>query len=220
MKNKDQMGTFLAKAKLVMDKTDQISPIPQKRIPTMAESASEIGLGSGESYQTFYQNNTGQYSDASSKLPKSILESMTTNPISQYGSTTGLSVLDSIMPPQRQQINENIDLDEKPMPTTEEFLAKSRSMHEHFLPQPNQYQQQTIPNTLPVSGIDYSLIKLMIESCIKEEFKSLKQSMLTESKNNGNGDVILSLGDTIRFVAKNGNVYEGKVKKLGNINEK
>ena len=73
MKDNNQMSTFLAKAKLVMNKSDQISPIPQKRIPTMAESASEIGLGGGGTYQPFYQNNTGQYSDASSKLPKSIL---------------------------------------------------------------------------------------------------------------------------------------------------
>lgn len=234
------MGTFLKNAKKVMEKSDAMSPLPQKNIPTLNQLPTDIMIENLDQYETGYQNQNyqpafdGSYTKASGNLPSAILNSLTANPISDYGQMGGLSVLDSFMPApqtqqrqpqgqqrpiQRQQINEQYYPDEKQMPTTEEMLMKSRAMHEQINPQQQRQQTQMMPTG--GAAIDYSLIKLMIENCIAEQFKSLKQTMLTESKNNGaNGEIIMTVGNTIRFIRKDGEIFEGKIKDTGrNINE-
>lgn len=228
------MASFLNNAKKVMAKSDALSPLPKKNIPTLDQLPGDMVI---ENYnqigdyqqqyqpQQYQQNYGGVPTKASGNLPSAILNSITSNPITEYGQMNGLSVLDSLIPAtqpqQRQPINEEYYPDEKKMPTTEELLRKSRAMHEQINPQAAQpkYQQQ-----VPASGgvIDYSLIKLMIEDCIAKEFKTLKQTMLTEAKNNSGskGEVIMTVGNTIRFIRKDGQIFEGQVKNTGrNINE-
>lgn len=172
--------------------------------------------------------NNGSIRPGASKLPKEILESVMSNPISDYNSTSGLSVLDSLPTQQiqRQPMNENYYPGEKEIPSTEELLARSRALHEQKQPRPQpqqpvyQSQQAYQPQIQPSSGgIDYSMIRIIIEECISRQLSELKKTMLSESVNTGTkGDVILTIGDNIKFIAKNGNVYEGVVKKVGNIN--
>lgn len=236
--NKQQrMGQFLSSAAKIIAKNEQMSPTSPKYIPGMSDPTSLLGADSGGDYdygsmyeqkytQPVVQTGPNGFTQAASNLPKSIFESMQTNPIQEYnGPMNGLSVLDSIIPPQqtrapqpqtmtpqRAQINEDYYSGEKQMPSTEELLRRSRMLHE-------QVQPQTQQNVLPTgAGIDYSIIRLMIENCIANEFKALRKSMLNESRTGGDGNVIMSVGDSIKFIAKNGNVYEGKVKKIGNVN--
>lgn len=155
---------------------------------------------------------TSKLSPASSNLPKSILESITSNPIIDYSPTGGISVLDSIMP-KNIQVNENIEYDEKPIPTQAEMINKVRNIREQKVQQPT---MQVTPQQV---SIDYSLIKMIIEECVAKEIKALKKSLLTESKGvSSSGDnIILMSGNPIKFINKNGDVFEGILKKTRHI---
>ena len=227
-----QMGEFLNNAKAVMDRVNQIAPKePSKGQPTLSESVRMENVGqfgydelssypSYEQPQNSYNKNT--YSEASKKLPQSILESITQNPISDYQGQGGLSVLDSIIPKQqsqlRGQITEANEYGEKEMPTTEELYGARVSSTNHQ--QQPVYQQQPAYQQQPSIGspIDYSLINSMIKTAISEEMQKLKKYMITENKQSSNdGDVSIKVGNGSKFITNNGNVYEGKVKVVGNL---
>lgn len=84
---------------------------------------------------------------------------------------------------------------------------------------PLQQYQQVVPQ--PQSqAIDYSLIKIMLESIVSEQLGKLGSKLLTENKKQNNTAEFLTIGSSIKFVDKNGNIYEGKLTKTGNINGK
>lgn len=233
-----KMGSFLANAAKVIARTEQIAPTAKKYIPSMAESAAIDGIVTGDygNYEQNYVPQTyapapsyggGGYSPASTKLPKSILESITAQPIQDYQSSMGgigmdgMSVLDNILPPPnqrqapRQQMNE--DYGEKQMPTYEDLARRRRER----LGEGGDYQQPAYQAPINnIGGIDYSLIKLMIEDAIAEEFKSLKKSLLTEGKNSdGANNLIVKVGSDIQFMTNKGNIYTGKLKFSGNVKD-
>jgi hypothetical protein len=80
----------------------------------------------------------------------------------------------------------------------------------------------TGPITIP-QQIDYSIIKVIVEDCIKKYTSALKKSILNESKNNSqNGSEIqaIKLGDKFSFVTDNGDLYEAKLEFKKNIRKK
>jgi hypothetical protein len=134
-----------------------------------------------------------------SKLPKEIMMSMKNNPISIQNSGFGenVSVLDSIMP---KQMLEQQTVSNKP-------TIKEETM------------------TPIQTNIDYSLIKTIVEDCVKKSIGALKKSLLTENicqTNNTNNDaVIIRLGEGFKFVTKSGDIYAATgLKKIGNVNTK
>ena len=83
---------------------------------------------------------------------------------------------------------------------------------------PTQRRQQVVnEQTMPVmgaqnyGGVDYSIIKAIVSECIKEYFNS--------QPINENTIRTIGLGKgSIKIVDTSGNVWEGKLKKLGNVN--
>lgn len=227
-----QMQGFLSKAAKIIKKSDAVAPIvPSKYIPNSPEARDIESLIGGIDRTNMYEQqeysevqpvyNEQRQNSVGSKMPRSILESIENNPIQDYNSSMGnsmgtLSVLDSFMPkaaprqqPQRQPINEDYYQDEKPMPSMDD---KIRQMRESNYQQPQQtYQPQNVPI---VGGVDYSLIKIMLEDIVSKEFQKLKRTMLTESKQT-NDNVIIKMGDDIRFVTSKGKVYAGNLKFIG-----
>ena len=65
---------------------------------------------------------------------------------------------------------------------------------------------------------DYSLIKMIVEECMKKYVGSLKKS-LNESRGSAL-EMITQQGNTFRFVTTDGKVFEGKLTYKGNIKEK
>lgn len=63
------------------------------------------------------------------------------------------------------------------------------------------------------SSIDYSLVKMIVEQALKEHSK------LNETKTI-NGSTFFAFGDKIRIVDENGDLYEGKLVKKGNVRKK
>lgn len=121
-----------------------------------------------------------------SNLPENIKESLLKNPIDR-SSLANVSVLDSMNVPQRKQ--------QRPRQRVNE--------EQQYQP----YQQQQ------VGGIDYSLIKAIVNECISEYFEkkplnenTLKTIGLKEGK--------------ITLVDNKGNTYMAKLEKIGNVNNK
>lgn len=77
--------------------------------------------------------------------------------------------------------------------------------------QMNEQQVQYTPQA--VGGVDYSIIKAIVSECIKEYFG---KQQLTESTIK---TIALGKG-TIKIVGANGDVFQAKLEKLGNLNDK
>ena len=114
---------------------------------------------------------------------------------------------------------------EREIPTTEELLRKIKSgpkpLNENRpIQQPVYSQQPTYAAPISAPVIDYSLINSMLKSIVEEQFKGIKSQLLTESKKSGVSEATyMTIGNTIKFVDKRGNVYEGKLKLIGNAND-
>lgn len=68
--------------------------------------------------------------------------------------------------------------------------------------------------------IDYPMIRTIVEEIVRKYAVSLKNKILTEGKNDINEVNTISIGKTFKFLAKNGDIYECAMKKIGNINDK
>lgn len=81
-----------------------------------------------------------------------------------------------------------------------------------------QHQQQPVQQ----QGIDYSLIRMMIDESIKKYTSQLKKTIINESKekNNGGLQMMTKQGNTFRFITEDGKIYEAKMTYKGNLNEK
>lgn len=124
-----------------------------------------------------------------SKLPTEILESLKTNPIEYGGMHSTTSVLD------------NINLDK---------------LSDSVVTETNKAQSSVQVSNAPM--IDYSLIKLMIEDCIRKEFKALNAKLLTENKSSDSGTLqAMKIGNKFSFITSNGDVYEAKLNFVKNI---
>ena len=79
-------------------------------------------------------------------------------------------------------------------------------------------------NTQPIvqSNIDYSMIKMIVEDCIRKYTSALKKSILSESKTNENVGTLLAMkiGDKFSFITSNGDLYEAKLTFIKNMNTK
>lgn len=124
-----------------------------------------------------------------SKLPKIIEESMRQNPIGNQSLDVMPSVLDEIQGVEKLQ-----------------KTAKPRQS----------LREQAAPNG---SGVDYSLIKTIVEECVKKYSSGLKKTMLNESKD-ANTLQAMKIGNKFTFIDGKGNLYEAQLKFIKNINQK
>jgi len=228
MIDKAKMSQHLERARTINERVDKLSPkASSKGMPTLSESMRIEGV-SDIDYQPYEfeyteNQNTGRI-NTNSKIPTDIMESIRLNPIQEYSNgVRGLSVLDDIpLPTNKRRINENVDFNdfnEKQIPTTEE-LFRNRSQQPTYQPQPT-YQQQPTYQPQPTyqqapAVVDYSLISSIVKAAVAEEMVKLRKTIINESKQNGGGDVVIKIGSNIRFMTNNGNVYEGKLKLIGN----
>ncbi len=107
---------------------------------------------------------------------------------------------------------------EKPFPTN--GFGQQPNVKPNFARPNVQPNTQARPNVVPAphsnvvqqqtgGQIDYSILKLIIEDAISKEFE----------KRFPNEVDFLMIGKTIKFVDKNYNVYEGTLKKTGNLKQ-
>lgn len=184
-----------------------------KYVPSLMESGA-FGSASSNSYDNDYEENEPQYLSEeqmsklhqqaqqmpiregnvrNNKVPEAILKSMKSNPIntsvleSNLGMESTTSVLDT--------------LGIKPQ------MKQQKKM-------------QIVENTQTPSStaIDYSLIKTIVEDCIRKSLNGLKKTMLQENINNAENNLgLIQIGETFKFVTKNGDIFEATLKKKSNI---
>ena len=70
--------------------------------------------------------------------------------------------------------------------------------------------------------IDYPMIRTIVEEIVRKYAVSLKKNILTESKQTTpiNQVNTIALGETFKFLTKDGSIYECTMRKVGNINNK
>lgn len=165
-----------------------------KQATQMAESAfNEQPMMEYQSAPTY---NEPQRIKTNSKLPKEILESFQNKQIDMtplsYGVTTSI-------------------LDEVNHRTQGQLFKQTEQEKQHKIVETTNVQQ---PN------IDYSMIKMIVEDCMKKYTSALKKSILNESKTNNDNIKAMKIGDKFSFITNNGDLYEAELKFIKNINKK
>lgn len=203
----------LSMSKSIMDKTKVIPSGQDTMKMTLSQSLStnqsSSFQGLNEDYESdeyaFHElnyndnNYQGQveYSN-NSKLPKEIFESMTKQPIITQdviqSAMGGTSVLDSIIPQVKRQ-------------------QKAKTINENIIPSQNIQ-----------ANVDYSLIKTIVEDCVKKYANAIAKKVLSESKKTNENELSLSTikvnGDKIQFLTENGDLFSAKLEFIKNIKKK
>ena len=85
-----------------------------------------------------------------------------------------------------------------------------------------QEEKKIITETQTSQNIDYSMIKIIVEDCVKKYTSALKKSIINESKLNENDNSLkaMKIGNKFSFITENGDLYEAELKFVKNINRK
>ena len=169
--------------------------IPEGNEPFIPELSTIPSKNSIE-YGARTYNNAVESSNLNTKMPKAILESLMSNPINSVQGN--LSDLDAL-------ITNNPNIIQSPSTYSQHSIKTADAPKFSNYINENNQQMQT-------SQVDYSLIKMIVKECVNEALeKYMKDS---DSVN------FIKLGDNIKFLTKNGSLYEGKLNYKGNVKEK
>ena len=135
---------------------------------------------------------TGKMSVAAANVPSIIRESFQNQPPVSEDMTTS-SVLDGMF-----------SLDDLQPKRKQQIVEQST---------PTQQSYSTI------GGVDYPMIRTIVEDIVRKYAQSLKKNLVTESAGSAEINTI-ALGKTFKFLDSKGNIYECSMKKVGNINKK
>ena len=129
-------------------------------------------------------------------MPKAVLESFRQNP----GKEASISVLGGldISQFQKQQTQKNV-------------------VQEHMV------QQQ--PSMAQIGGVDYSLLKTIINEAVQENVKkymsALSKKLISEGVGGkGNEIQAIKIGKKLSIITENGDIYSSSLQKMGNVRDK
>ena len=136
-----------------------------------------------------------QVMQAHRHMPKAVLESFRQNP----GKESSISVLGGLDISQFQQ--------QPQKPIVQEQMAQ---------------QQQAMTQ---VGGIDYSLIKTIINEAVQENVKkymsALSKKLISEGiGGKGNEIQAIKIGKKLSIITENGDIYSSSLQKMGNVRDK
>lgn len=196
-KLKDALGK--ASKLMSMDKNGTISKIAESKRDSINTSLNDSTV-STESMMTArpQRNMTEVPRNVNSNIPRAIVESFSKNPIdtSMIGSIGGSS----------NSVLDTIGIQEQAR-TVQPQNTSSTIQEQHTV------QTQ-------VQGIDYPMIRTIVEDIVRKYTSSLSKKMLSESKGSVNELTTMTLGKSFKFLDRQGNIYEATLKKIGNINNK
>ena len=196
-KLKDALGK--ASKLMSMDKNGTISKIAESKRDSINTSLNDSTV-STESMMTArpQRNMTEVPRNVNSNIPRAIVESFSKNPIdtSMIGSIGGSS----------NSVLDTIGIQEQAR-TVQPQNTSSTIQEQHTV------QTQ-------VQGIDYPMIRTIVEDIVRKYTSSLSKKMLSESKGSVNELTTMTLGKSFKFLDRQGNIYKATLKKIGNINNK
>ena len=185
----------LSRSKKLMEMSGDINKIAREKRGNIEEALNTEGVNLVSSPNKVNRNmepinQNRPITKAASKLPREILESFKSNKIES----------DPLM------ANNSSVLDLA--------LPKEELVVEERVPQPTERPQVS-------SGVDYSIIKMIVEESVRKYMSSLGKKIITESKNTSNGlNSMINIDGGFKFLTKNGDIYEAKLVKKGNIHDK
>lgn len=136
------------------------------------------------------------FGPSASKLPSKILESFKKNPIGDDN---------QLMREVLAGTNDVSFLDEAPR------QAPRQRMIVEEVSQPQ----------MSTAGIDYPMIRTIVEEIVRKYAGSITKKVLSESKQSGASELnTLMIGKKFKFLANNGDIYECTMRKVSNINSK
>ena len=99
-------------------------------------------------------------------------------------------------------------------------MLQQRSGGQIFKEEKQPIMEQPQPST--TANVDYSMIKMIVEECMRKYTTALKKSILSENKNNETCGTLqaMKIGDKFSFITSNGDLYEAKLTFVKNINTK
>ena len=196
-KLKDALGK--ASKLMSMDKNGTISKIAESKRDSINTSLNDSTV-STESMMTArpQRNMTEVPRNVNSNIPRAIVESFSKNPIdtsmiSSIGGSSN-SVLDTIGIQEQAR-------------TVQPQNTSSAIQEQHTV-------------QAPMQGVDYPMIRTIVEDIVRKYTSSLSKKMLSESKGGVNELTTMTLGKSFKFLDRQGNIYEATLKKIGNINNK
>ena len=198
--NRFMLAKERAKRLIQMDNNGSLDKIKRKAINEGKMSYNEDGSvtlqqDNNTPHNTYPNNN---FINTKSKLPTEIIESFKTLQINpNYGYNGNESILDKVNAESGGKLFENNDI-------------KNDSPKEVTVT-PNINQQ-----------IDYSMIKMIVEDCLRKQLSAIKKTMISENvnkTNDGNTIKAMKLGNKFSFITENGDIYEAKLKYISNINK-
>jgi hypothetical protein len=182
-----------------------------KQYEQKARESAEMSLNEDSipQYQSQPQQQTMSYNQeplnikTNSKLPKEILESFKTKQIDP--SPLGYGVSSSIL----DEVN---------------YRTQGKLYNEETNTQPQAKPKQQLVENVQIptnaTNVDYSMIKMIVEDCMRKYVSSLKKTIINESKNNNDELQALKIGDKFSFITKNGDLFEAELKFIKNLNNK
>ena len=157
--------------------------------------------------QANYSNYNTNNSAPQSKLPKAILESIKQAPL--YDENT--SVLDEFgITPKPQNFQENYNYFEPDYSAQPQYRPQPQSQHREM------FQEQYTPQP-QMQAIDYNYIRSIINECIQNNLRQIKEEILKESTLK---TVRLGSDNKIQLIDKNNNLFESKLEFKKNISKK
>ena len=79
-------------------------------------------------------------------------------------------------------------------------------------------QQSNVPQYS--SQIDYPMIRTIVEEIVRKYTSAINKKLINENKQSSGLVNTIALGETFKFLDNEGNIYECKMKKVGNIKNK
>lgn len=159
-----------------------------------------------------YEGNITEGMAERSKLPKEILNSLTSKPINVPSISMADDGVNKLMSKVQEGAKKYMSKDTKP--------KFSQVMNETA-------QQQQQPVIMGSSNIDYSLVKTIVEDVVKRYASALKKQILSEVKGSLNESTggkasqnslyTMMIGNKFSFVDDEGNLYEAELKYKGNV---
>ena len=196
-KLKDALGK--ASKLMSMDKNGTISKIAESKRDSINTSLNDSTVSTESMMTARPQRNMAEVPrNVNSNIPRAIVESFSKNPIdtSMIGSIGGSS----------NSVLDTIGIQEQAR-TVQPQNTSSTIQEQHTV------QTQ-------VQGIDYPMIRTIVEDIVRKYTSSLSKKMLSESKGSVNELTTMTLGKSFKFLDRQGNIYEATLKKIGNINNK
>ena len=109
--------------------------------------------------------------------------------------------------------NDPIDTSNEEVQEVKQIMKNSNNLH-----------TQNVLNEQTTNGVDYGLIKTIIESAVKKYANALNKRIISENKSTAKGNIselkAMKIGNKFSFISENGDIYEAKLVYKGNIKDK